>query len=95
MPPSKNKQRKPTLRKMTSSSLSEGDIGSAARVMTERTDSMGLRAKERAPLTADEMQGMYIPASASHLELELLCREFGFVLFPLILIISHTLTLII
>jgi len=41
---------------MASSSLSEDDIANAAKVMVERTDSMASRAKERAPLTSDELQ---------------------------------------
>mmetsp|Transcript_42754 Transcript_42754/g.90890 ORF Transcript_42754/g.90890 Transcript_42754/m.90890 type:complete len:453 (-) Transcript_42754:518-1876(-) len=60
MPPCKSRaaKRAPTLRKMTSS-LSEDDVanaGNASRAMTERTDSMASRAKERSPLTDDEMR---------------------------------------
>ena len=57
MPPCTQRaaNRRPTLRKM-SSSLSQDDIANASKVMVERTDSMGSRAKERVPLTSDELQ---------------------------------------
>ena len=58
MPPCTHRaaNRLPPLRKMASSSLSEDDIANAAKVMVERTDSMASRAKERVPLTSDELQ---------------------------------------
>jgi len=58
MPPCTHRaaNRLPPLRKMASSSLSEDDIANAAKVMVERTDSMSSRAKERVPLTSDELQ---------------------------------------
>ena len=57
MPPCKHRtaNRRPPLRKMTSSSLSQDDLANASKLMVERADSMGLRAKERSPLTSDEL----------------------------------------
>ena len=61
MPPCKVRasKRAPTLRKMTSSTLSAEDDGAkldASKIMIERTNSMASRAKDRSPFTADELQ---------------------------------------
>lgn len=58
MPPCTNRaaNRRPPLRKMASSSLSEDNISNASKVMVERTESMDSRAKERVPLTKNELQ---------------------------------------
>jgi len=58
MPPCTHRaaNRRPPLRKMTSSSLSKDEIANASKIMVERTESMGSRAKERVPLTSDELQ---------------------------------------
>ena len=57
MPPCihRSEKRRPTLRQM-SSSLSDDDITNASKIMVQRTDSMGSRAKECEPLTNDELQ---------------------------------------
>ena len=47
--------RRPPLRKMASS-LSDDEIANASKVMVERTNSMGSRAKECVPLTSDELR---------------------------------------
>eukprot|EP00581_Thalassiosira_minuscula_P018044 CAMPEP_0183733414 /NCGR_PEP_ID=MMETSP0737-20130205/41085_1 /TAXON_ID=385413 /ORGANISM="Thalassiosira miniscula, Strain CCMP1093" /LENGTH=427 /DNA_ID=CAMNT_0025966663 /DNA_START=166 /DNA_END=1446 /DNA_ORIENTATION=- len=60
MPPCKIRasKRAPTLRKMTSSSLSEDDVvaKNAAQVMATRSESMDSRAKDRLPFTSEELQ---------------------------------------
>lgn len=58
MPPCKVRaaKRAPTLRKMTSSSLSDSSPTNASQVMIARTNSMGSRAKDRTPFTPEELQ---------------------------------------
>ena len=60
MPPCKVRasKRAPTLRKMTSSTLSDDDVTkhNASKIMIERTNSMASRAKDRSPFTTDEIQ---------------------------------------
>ena len=58
MPPCTHRaaNRRPPLRKMASSSLTEDDITNASKVMVERTDSMGSRATDRVPFTRDELR---------------------------------------
>jgi len=58
MPPCKDRaaNRATTLRKMTSSSLSEDDVANASHVMAERTTSMESRANDRSPFTSEELE---------------------------------------
>ena len=56
MPPCKinASKRLPTLRKMTSSTLSKDD--DVKSIMKDRTDSMAARAKDKTPFTTDEVR---------------------------------------
>ncbi|KAL7436119.1 hypothetical protein ACHAXH_003963 [Discostella pseudostelligera] len=60
MPPCKIRaaKRAPTLRQMSSSSLSNDDAANAAQVMVQRTESMSSRANDRAPLTREELDNV-------------------------------------